>query len=111
MDATTAKRLARNEAFFREVNERIRETAERFGADDHTYEFICECADPNCTDRVSLSPSAYEEIRADSRRFVLAEGHENTRIEQLVAAEDDHVIVEKVGVAGEVAAALDPRAA
>lgn len=110
MEAIREKRLAQNEALFRSVNERIREAVARFGDDDeHSYGFLCECSDPACAERVELSVSAYEAIRRDGRRFVLADGHERTEIEQVVAADDDHVVVEKVGVAGEVAEALDPR--
>ena len=40
-------RLARNEALFREVNERVREVGERAGLD--MIDFICECGDADCT--------------------------------------------------------------
>ena len=42
-------RRARTEALFRDVNERIAESAERFSAD--SAEFVCECADPGCAHR------------------------------------------------------------
>jgi hypothetical protein len=42
---------------------------------------------------------------------VLADGHNDGTIEKVVAASADHVVVEKLGVAGEIAEALDPRAA
>lgn len=105
------ERLARNEAFFREVNERIRGVADRHGSDEHVYEFVCECADPACLERVRLSLAEYEEVRADAKRFVLAKGHDEVAVEVVVASASDHVVVEKVGVAGRVARALDPRAA
>ncbi len=53
------ERRATTEALFRDVNERIAESAERFDADQ--AEFICECADPACTDRV---PATLAEIGA-----------------------------------------------
>jgi hypothetical protein len=105
------ERLAQNEAFFRSVNERIRETADLHGADRHNYEFLCECSDPACLERVTLSVDEYEAVRADARQFVLADGHTKETIEKVVKAESDHVVVEKVGVAGKVAEALDPRTA
>jgi hypothetical protein len=105
------KRLAENEAFFRSVNERIRDIADGHGSDPHGYEFLCECGDPACVDRVTLSLAEYEAVRADATRFVLAEGHDDETIENVVESAPDHVVVEKVGVAGEVARALDPRAA
>ena len=105
------ERLARNEAFFREVNERIRDVADHFGSDEHVYEFVCECADPNCHERLRLSLTEYEAVRADATRFVLADGHDDLTVEAVVASAPEHVVVEKVGVAAEVARALDPRAA
>jgi hypothetical protein len=111
MGATSDERLAENEAFFRSINEKIRSAVDRFGADGHVYSFICECADPSCLERVSLSIADYEAVRADGATFVLAPGHEVRSIEKVVETTPDHVLVEKVGVAGAVAAALDPRAA
>ena len=40
----------RTEALFRDVNERIAESAERFDAE--STEFVCECADVTCANRV-----------------------------------------------------------
>ena len=105
------KRLAQNEAFFRSVNERIRDLADGHGSDQHQYEFLCECSDPACVERVRLSLEEYEAVRADATRFVLAEGHEDGTIEKVIEAAPNHVVVEKVGVAGDVAQALDPRTA
>ena len=105
------ERLAQNEAFFRSVNERIRDIADGHGSDPHGYEFLCECADPACVERLTLSLAEYEAVRADATRFVLADGHDDGMIEKVIEASPDHVVVEKVGVAAEVAEALDPRAA
>jgi hypothetical protein len=105
------ERLAQNEVFFRSVNERIRGIAERHGSDPHKYEFLCECSDSSCVERVTLSLDEYEAVRADATRFVLADGHSDATIERVVETAPDHVVVEKVGVAGKVAQALDPRAA
>ena len=111
MAEAQAERLATNEAFFRTLNENIRGAVDRYGADGHAYSFICECSDPACMERVTLSTAEYERVRADGTRFVLAPGHDSAPIETVVAEHGDHVVVEKVGVAGDVALALDPRAA
>ncbi len=109
LSAEREARLARNEALFREVNERIADLAHGFGRDE-AYEFLCECADLTCTERVALTAAEYEHVRSDGTTFVLAPGHANPEIEKVVARQDDdHVVVEKVGVAGAVAAELDPR--
>jgi hypothetical protein len=103
------ERLARNEAFFRTINERIRDAAAGHGGDGHVYEFICECSDPSCVERVSLTVAEYERVRSDGARFILAPGHDVASIESVIAATSDHIVVEKVGVAAQVAQALDPR--
>jgi hypothetical protein len=111
MDAMREERLARNEAFFRSINERIRDAAGVQGRDGHIYEFICECSDPSCVERVSMSTADYERIRSEGNHFVLAAGHDVASIEQVIAANADHVVVEKVGLAGAIAQSLDPRPA
>jgi hypothetical protein len=102
-----AERLARNESFFRQVNERIRDIAGR-----HDYveqEFLCECSDPACTERILLTVREYEDIRSRPARFVLVAGHTAPEIERVVEDDGDHVVIDKVGVAGDIAAELDPR--
>ena len=44
---------ARTEALFRDVNERIAESAQRFEAE--ATQFVCECADPHCTHRLEVT--------------------------------------------------------
>ncbi len=106
-------RIGLNEAVFREVNERISEVAVSLGGDDHLHEFLCECAAPGCTERITLTLREYEHVRSEATRFVLAPGHRHvvTEIENVVERNDGHVVVEAVGAAAEVAAELDPRAA
>ena len=110
MDVVHMERLARNEAFFRDLNERINEVAGTLGADDHRYEFICECSDSHCTERLALSRAEYEQVRTDATRFVLARGHETVEVERVVESSDGHVVIEKIGIAADVATQLDPRA-
>jgi hypothetical protein len=111
MESTNQERLAKNEAFFRSVNEHIRAAAGAQGLDGHSYEFLCECADSTCVERVALTVAEYERVRADGTRFVLASGHDIAQIETVVLERADHVVVEKLGAAAGVAEALDPRAA
>lgn len=102
------ERLARNEAFFREVNDRIEDVARGFGGDDR-YEFLCECVDLGCVERIALTLAEYEAVRANGRRFVVARDHAIADIEVVVERDRDHEVVQKVGVGGEVADELDPR--
>jgi hypothetical protein len=53
-----AVKAARNEALWREVNERIKLVAET----SSDMEFLCECADMECTETIKLSIAEYEYI-------------------------------------------------
>ena len=93
MDDDKVKR-ARTEALFRDVNERIAQSAQRFDAD--TTEFVCECADALCTHRVEATLDEYEEVREDGATFMLAPGHHHSDIERVVDDRGRFQIVEKV---------------
>ena len=102
------ERRATTEALFRDVNERIAESAERFDATG--TEFVCECSDADCTHRVPASLAEYEEVRADPTTFLLAPGHEQQDIERVVSDRGRFRIVEKVqSVVRRTVVRLDPR--
>jgi hypothetical protein len=107
MDKGQKERLAMNEAIFRDVNERIREISDSFGQEDSTYDFVCECSDPACAERVVLTRAEYEDVRSDSTRFVVAKGHALPEVESVIEHAQDHVVVEKEGVAADIAIRLD----
>jgi hypothetical protein len=69
--------------------------------------FICECAEETCMAIVRLTMSAYEDVRQRPRRFFNAPGHEalsvNAGAATVVERLPTHVIVDKIGQAGEVA--------
>jgi hypothetical protein len=100
-----ARKAARNQALFREVNERIEELV---GEAWHP-EFICECADAHCEEKLELSLREYEGIRASPVHFPVKVGHDYPEFERVVAVNDDYVVVEKIGAAADVARKLDPR--
>jgi hypothetical protein len=85
---------ARTESLFRDVNERIAESAQRFEAD--TTQFVCECADPNCTHRLQATLEEYEDVRNDGATFMLEPGHEHDDIERVVERLGRFHVVEKV---------------
>jgi hypothetical protein len=103
-------RIARTESLFRDVNERIAESAERFEAD--RTEFVCECSDQACTDRIEATLDEYEEARSDGTHFLLRPGHEDTRVERVVERRGTrHAVVQKVNaVVASAVRRLDPRA-
>ena len=104
------ERRARTEALFRDVNERIAESAQRFEAD--STQFVCECADPNCTDRVEATLDEYEEVRANGATFMLTPGHVQEDIERVVSDRGRFHVVEKVQrTVRETVKRLNPRPA
>ncbi len=103
-----AQRKAKNEAVFREVNERIEHAAVEFGVPGEAT-FVCECGDAGCTEMVNITLREYHKIRADARRFAILPGHEDSAVERVVSRTERFSVVEKFGVAGTVAEALDPR--
>jgi hypothetical protein len=104
------KRVGKNEVLFREVNERLRELGESFSLVTEEAEFVCECANTTCLERVHMSLSAYEEIRSDPKRFFVVKGHELPEYEKVVAEDSGYLVVEKLpgGPAG-IAIRDDPR--
>jgi hypothetical protein len=102
----TAARVAKNESLFREVNERIAELEERFGARDPNQlllGFVCECATIGCTARVEMSVDEYLFARERPDRFLVAPGHVDPDYERIVLQTDRFTLVEKFGLAGEIA--------
>jgi hypothetical protein len=95
------KRLALNEVMFREINERLES---QLPADrDNRLSILCECADPDCTQRIELTSVEYETARAQPRLFILVPGHEQIEIEDVVSRTDRYEIVRKKGDAGKIA--------
>jgi hypothetical protein len=106
------ERLARNEAIFREINERTRSLQERFGPEDPTTafeEFLCECGDQLCVERVKLTVREYEMVRDEATQFVVRPGHSVARIERTLLENDRYAVVIKLGDSAKVAEDRDPR--
>jgi len=103
-------RVGKNEVIFREVNERLRELGEGFSLVSEQADFVCECGDSACTERVQMSLAEYEEIRSDAKRFLIVKGHEQLEYEKIVEEREGYAIVEKLpgGPAG-IAIKEDPR--
>jgi hypothetical protein len=108
MDRELQLRIGANEAAFREVNEGI-SRGQYPGEDDMLHGFRCECARLGCNKMVELTAREYERIRANSRRFLVAPGHEMPELEEVVERHDGYVVVEKTGPAAVRADVSDPR--
>jgi hypothetical protein len=98
------QRLAENEAFFRGINERLEEQTPDSAP---VLIVLCECADVDCAMRLTLEHEEYEAIRAESTHFVVAHGHADVEIEEVVYRTDRFEVVRKRGLAGEIAQELD----
>jgi|tagenome__1003787_1003787.scaffolds.fasta_scaffold20601434_2 hypothetical protein len=110
MDARE-KRLAQNEALYREVNERIQALANRpdHAAAPPEYDYFCECANADCTLQVRVRRDIYEWVRAEPNRFLIAPGHDTPEVEAIVREENGFSVVEKQGDAARYVEHLDPR--
>ena len=102
-------RLAKNQALFRVVNERMQMLAGSFGTLEAEHTFVCECSDPDCAAQLDLRTEEYEEIRADPARFLIAPGHEISLVEVVVVEKPTYFVVEKIEAGRQVAVATDPR--
>jgi hypothetical protein len=103
------ERIARNEAMFREANERAKAWEERHGPDSEVELYFCECANPDCREKISLREADYERVRSDSRRFVIVPGHELPDVETVIERNEGWAIVEKTPEVTRTVEALDPR--
>ena len=105
-------RLAKNEALFRGVNERVKEVKGELGGagSGNKIDFICECGRGDCVAQVQLRLKEYEEVRANPAQFLLKPGHETVLVERVVREENGYVVVEKHAEEAAVARETDPRA-
>lgn len=107
---TRKERLALNQALFRIANERISAWPERRATDPAALaSYYCECSRTECRDGLSLTVEEYEAVRADSRRFAVAPGHEYTEVECVVDDHGRYAVVEKFKEVAPVVEATDPR--
>ena len=108
METTQSEeRAARNEVLFREANEKLHGKRKELDIDGRTP-FLCECADPTCTELLRLTLEEYEHVRSQANWFLIADGHD---AHEAPPAEehDGYAIVEKEGVARRIAEEENPR--
>jgi hypothetical protein len=76
---------------------------------------LCECARLECLEVTRLTLAQYEGVRDNSRRFLVATGHEACEVDGVAVAKIAErnlrfSVLEKIGKAGDVAERLDSRA-
>jgi hypothetical protein len=104
------ERAARNEALFRQVNERVKEVSDAFAAiDPSAIDFVCECGLGDCVEPIPLTASEYEQVRDAPAQFFLLPGHVLPDVEVVVREGDGYVVVEKLPSEQEIAVETDPR--
>jgi hypothetical protein len=101
------RRVARNEAVFREINEREKE----INNNELWLTFVCECANETCEEQIELTPEEYERVRQTPTQFLVKPGadHLVTGVERVVEKHQRYWVVEKEGEAATTTAQLDPR--
>ena len=104
------ERLALNEAAFREVNERIEDLAETVDLKTQTLDFVCECGDSDCMERLTMTRAEYEQLRSDAHQFAVHPGHEYPEVESVIARRKGYDVVAKNrGAPEQIAERTDPR--
>jgi hypothetical protein len=101
------ERLARNEAMFRSVNERVEEVVQP--GPTEAIDFLCECGDTECVEKITLTREEYESVRMDGAQFAIVSGHEIPAIERVVRRADRFLVVRKHPAEAEIARETDPR--
>ena len=105
------ERAARNQALFREVNERIAEINDAFDAILPLGDWVCECAHEECSARLQLTHEEYEAVRQDGVTFIVypAEGHVFPDVENVIERHERFWVVEKFGAAAKHLEQQGPR--
>ena len=101
-------RIGRNQALFREVNERV-ETLRNSSYPLTEIDFICECADDTCFEPLTLTITEYEAVREHPDRFAVHPEHVYPEAETVAERLDAYWIVEKRGAARQVVVAAEKR--
>jgi hypothetical protein len=98
-------RSAKNESIFRAVNEQIRTISEGFAAaEEHDLVvFICECSKLDCIAAVSATLEEYRAVQKRPNQSLIVAEHLDPDRERIVSRTDRFAVVEKLGLAGELA--------
>lgn len=102
-------RKGANEAWFRELNERIELRAASAPEASGSFEIVCECAREECTERIEIGFGSYESVRRDPTAFIVVAGHSDPTCERVMSECGPYQVVEKFGIAGAVAEERDRR--
>jgi len=91
------ERIEENEKLFREVNERVAQMHASFQSGPDP-EWVCECGDETCFEKLTVPLDEYHEVRAHHDRFLIKPGHDKLDVERIVEERALFVVVEKDGL-------------
>jgi hypothetical protein len=83
------------QALFRQVNERVLEVNRVLGPTARLVDFVCECRDPACTERLTLSVAQYEAIRRHRNRHIVHPGHHAPTRERTTQITRGYAVIER----------------
>lgn len=94
------RRMIENEVIFRQVNENVKDflTVDNKINTVKKQLFYCECANPDCIEKIELTPAQYTKLHQNDRHFVTVTGHEFPEVEAVVSKEYDIQVVQKYDV-------------
>jgi 5-bromo-4-chloroindolyl phosphate hydrolysis protein len=89
------RRVGRNQALYRQVNERIEDLNEAFDVITHDFCVVCECGDLECVEQIRVSREVYEQTRANPALFIVRPGHDATDVDRVVKRTAEYAIIAK----------------
>ena len=103
------RRLAKNEALFRGVNEKVTAVKGELSDPGAPLEIVCECGREDCLEQVVVTLAEYERVRTAPTRFIVKQGHELNGVERVVTRTGRFVVIEKDDGEAAIAREADPR--
>jgi hypothetical protein len=104
-DRASKDRFARNEAIFREVNERVADVTD---SEARMTIFLCECGNLDCIEEIPLTDEEYVKLRSNPATFAVVPGHVLEDVETVIEETDRFQVVEKHPREAAIAEATDP---
>lgn len=96
----SASRAAQNHELFSEIGDDVRVLSEKVDGELAIDEFLCECVDIGCSDRIALTIAEYEAVREMPTHYAVRPGHVDADYDEIVYEHDLFTIVEKRAAVG-----------
>ena len=96
------RRIAENEAYWRQVNELSPPEPGVLNL------MFCECGRLDCRERIAMTVAEYEAVRSSATTFAISPGHAIPDVESVVETTERFQVVEKEGEAARVAIETEP---